>query len=83
MVVQLSGGEGGQGLTVQGVGGGGSGFDDVAFVKLEFYLSGYILLGGFHESLNSFPEGSEPFSLIYDLGHLVAHILLGLHGGSV
>ena len=44
MVVKIAGGEGSQGFAVDGVGGGGSRFDDVALVQLEFDGSRYILL---------------------------------------
>lgn len=54
VVVEITGGEGGQGFVVQGVGRGGSGFDDVAFVELEFYFSGYVFLGAGYECLYCF-----------------------------
>ena len=47
VVVEVTGGKGGQGFVVQGVGGSGSGFDDVAFVKLELDFSGYVFLASF------------------------------------
>ena len=83
MVVEVTGGEGGQRLTVQGVRGGGACLDDVAFVQLELDFAGHILLGGFHEGLYSFPQGGEPFAFIYDLSHLVAHVFFDFHGGTV
>ena len=51
VVVEITGGKGSQGFAVQGVWGGGSGFDDVAFVQFEFYFTGRILLCRFNECL--------------------------------
>ena len=83
VVVQVAGREGCQGLIVQGVGGGGSGLDDIALVELELYFSGHVLLGGLHECLDGLAQRGEPFSFVYDLGELVAQLLLCLHGGAV
>ena len=83
MIIQISGGKGGQRLTVQAVRRGSSGFDDVAFVEFELYFSGYIFLGAGHKSLYGFPKGREPFSFVNDLSHLVAQVFFGLHGGAV
>ena len=54
VVVKITGGEGSQGLVVEAVGRSGSGFDDVAFVKLHLYFAGHIVLGGLYECLKSF-----------------------------
>ena len=83
MVVQVPGGEGSQGSIVQGVGGSGPGLDDVALIQLELDLTGHILLGHLHKCLHGFPQGGEPFPLIYDLGQLIAHVFLHFHGGPV
>ena len=72
VVVQIAGGEACQALIVQGVRRGGASFDDVAFVELEFYFAGDILLGGLYESLYSLAERCEPFSFIYDAGKFAA-----------
>ena len=64
MIVEISGGEGSKGFTVQAVGGGGSRLDDIALVEFELHLSGDIFLGGLHKCLNGFPERGEPFALI-------------------
>ena len=42
VVIEITGGEGCQRFIVQAVRRSGSGFDDIAFVKLEFYFTGYI-----------------------------------------
>ena len=76
VVVQIACGKACQRLAVERVGGGGAGLDDVALVELEFHFAGHILLGGLHECLDSLTQGSKPLALVYDLSHLVAHVLL-------
>ena len=83
VVVHIACGEGSKGLIVQAVWRSGSGFDDVSFVKFQLYFAGDILLSGFHECLNRFPERSEPFAFVHDLRELVAQVFLCLHGGAV
>ena len=83
VVVQVAGGEGSQGLVVQGVGRGGSGLDDIALVELELHFSGHVLLGHIHKCLDGLAQRGEPFSFVYDLGELVAQVLFRLHGGAV
>src|SRR5699024_5845172 len=83
VVVHVAGLEGGQGLVVQAVGGGGSRLDNVALVQLHLYFSGDILLGGFHKCLDGFPERSKPFSFVDYLSQLAAEFFLGLHGFTV
>ena len=83
VVIQITGGEGSQGLTVQAVRRGGAGLDDVALVQLKLNFAGHILLSAGNESLNSLTQRGEPLAFVYDLSKLVAHVLLGLHGGAV
>ena len=83
VVVEFACSEGGQGLTVERVGGGGSGLDDIALVQLEFYLSGYILLRLFHKSLNGLTQRGEPLSFIDNLSEFVSHIFFDLHGSPI
>ena len=44
MIIQISRGEGSDALIVKRIGRGGSRLDNVALVKLEFYLAGHIFL---------------------------------------
>lgn len=71
VVVQIAGGEACQALIVQGVRRGGASFDDVAFVELEFYFAGDILLGGLYESLYSLAERCEHFPSYTMLANLL------------
>ena len=83
MVVKITCCEACEGLTVERVWGSSSGFDDVSFVKLEFYFTGHIFLCGLYKSLYCFAEWCEPFSFVYDLGELVTHIFFHFHGSAV
>ena len=78
VVVEISGCERSERLIVEAVWRSRSGFDDIAFVQLEFYFSGHVFLGGFHECLNCFAQRGEPFSFVYDLGELAAQFFLCL-----
>ena len=60
MVIQITGGEGCQGLTVQAVWRGSAGFDDVTFVEFEFYFTGHVFLCGLYECLDSLAQRCEP-----------------------
>ena len=64
MVVQFTGGEGSQGLTVQAVRRGGTGFDDVAFVQFQFYFTGNRFLSFVNECIESFSQRSEPLTVV-------------------
>ena len=83
MIIHITSGEGSQGLIVEAIRRSGSGFDDISFVKLEFYFTGHIFLSACYECADSVAQRSEPFSFIYNLGHLVAHVFLGFHGSAV
>ena len=65
VVIHITGGEGCQRLVVEAVRRCGSGFDDVAFVKFEFYFASYILLSACYECADSITQRSEPFSFVY------------------
>jgi len=54
MVIQVTGCEACDALIVQRVRRSGTGFDDIALVKLELHFTGHILLGGLYECLYSF-----------------------------
>ena len=64
MVVKITCCEACEGFTVERVWGSSSGFDDVSFVKLEFYFTGHIFLGAFNESLDGFSKWGKPFAFI-------------------
>ena len=81
MVVQVAGGEGSDGLVVQGIGRGGPGLDNVALVQLELHFAGHIFLGLLDEGLHRLAQRGEPFSFVYDLSEFVAHVQL--HGGGL
>ena len=83
MVVEVTGGEGGQRLTVQGVRGGGACLDDIPFLELEFHFSSNVLLGGGDKSADSVAQRGEPFPFVYDLCQLIAHVLLHFHSCPV
>lgn len=74
VVVQITGGEGGNALVIQGVRRCGSGLDNIAFVKLEFHFARDIFLGLFNESLLGLPQRSEPFAFVYQAGETAAHL---------
>ena len=81
IVLSRAGGEGSDGLIVQGIGRSSTCLDDVSFVEFEFHFAGYVFLGLLDEGLHCFTQRSEPFSFIYDLSKLVAHVKL--HGGGL
>ena len=83
VIVQFSCCEACKGFTVQRIWRSSSGFDDVTFVKLEFHFSCYIFLCTLDKCLNCFTQWCEPFSLIYDLGQLVAHFFLNFISSTV
>ena len=83
VVIQITGSEGCKRFIVQAVWRSGSGFDDVAFVKLELYFAGHIFLSGLYECLDSFAKRCEPFSFVYNLSKLAAKFLFGFHGITV
>ena len=76
VIVEIAGGEACQGLAVERIRGGRSGFDDVALVKFELNFTGYIFLGGLYECLYSVAKRSKPFSFVNDLSQLILIYLI-------
>ena len=54
MVLKITGGEGGDALIIERIGGSGSLLDDISFVELHFAFAGHVFLGGLYECLKSF-----------------------------
>ena len=76
MIIHITGCEGSQGLIVEAVWRSGSGFDDIAFVKLEFYFAGHIFLSGL--ATNAWiasRSGVNHFPSYTTWAHLVAQCL--------
>ena len=75
VIVHIAGCKGSKRLIVEAVWRSSSCFDDISFVKLQFYFAGYIFLSGFYKSLDCLTKRCEPFALINNLRKLAAQFL--------
>ena len=83
VIVHITCCEGSKRFIVKAVWRSGSGFDDVAFIKFEFYFTSYIFLCGLYECLDCLTKWCEPFSFVNNLSQLAAKFLLGFQSFTI